>query len=415
MKKIILACLLCSSHLSFAASDYQLILDPNFSPYSGAEDILTFQHLLMKGEDDLIHRPPAKISVARGVGRFFELAAWDVVNRYLLFTQHEVFGHGYRIRDLGSKYAAVVGYSFKWSSAATEYVLSDQLTSSQQLSIITAGIDATAILANRLRFKWLEAGAIDGRQSSLYLAAEQDLTNYVYTMDFTSGDLSLSGHDIEGYLFFLNATYPGGHLTKSKLRNMTLINYLDPFTFYSWYSSWRFIVSGKQTRIPMIRMGQYKYLPSLRLGLTPFGPEFFLENFLSCEEHPIYFYIKAGSFAQNDYYGIGVEQPYLFSWKKLNIGYRFDAWRQPQVIFQKGYLQAFDLYSFPNAESVPQFYSNATLHKQTVGIALSAIIEKELDESAHLYLQPGFKTKGYLPGEALRASPILRIGFSQLF
>lgn len=417
MKKSSLIPLLLSSASLFAEPDYQVIADIDFSPYSGAEDLLTIQHTMLWTEDDLIDRPPSIRSFPRGIGRFFELLAWDVIDTYIMVAQHEVFGHGYRIRDLGSHYAKVEKYTFAWDGAATHLSITDNLTTSQVCAISIAGVEATAILANRTRLKWLEAGKIDGRQSTLYTSSEQDLTNYARSLD--RNDLlepTPGGHDIRNYLFFLQVTYPEGHLTKSELRKRVLINYLDPFTFYAYYAWFKFIVNGKPFEFPMIPIGKYRYLPSLRLGLTPFGPEYFVENFLLREGRPIYFYLKGGRYAGNDYYGFGVEQPYLLHWKGVSIGYRLDAWRQPRVLFQKGALQVFQLEDVSGASSVPPLYSPGTLDKKIVGMAFSLILEKEIEESNFsLYFQPGFKTVGFLPGEALRAAPIVRGGLSMRY
>lgn len=342
--------------------------------------------------------------------------SWDLLNLYLVIIQHEVFGHGYRIRDLGSRYATVEGYHFGWDSAATHFEITDRLTSSQMSAIAIGGVEATAILANRLRLKWLTKSLIDGRQSNLYFHAEQDLT--LYTMS-TYGSLigpSDAGHDIENYLFFLNATYPKGNLSKHQLRKRALLNFLDPFTYYAFYAWWNFVITGESFTFPMIPIGQYRYMPSFRLGLTPFGPEFFLENFLVKNNHPIYFYFKWGKYAGNRYYGLGIEQSNVYTWHGIEIGYRLDLWRQPRVLFQRGALQAEQLFAFPSVDLVPPLYPQSTLDKKQYGVAFSLMLQKTLGlEWLSLYLEPGFKTAGFLPGQALRMAPIFRGGFAFRF
>jgi len=398
----------------FAEPDYQLIGDIDMSPYAGGEDLISVQHYLKEGEDWVLKRPPTEKSWGRGVGRFFELIAWDIVNTYLMVTQHEIFGHGYRIRDLGRHYAKVSGYEFNWDGAVTKFHISENLTIPQMTTITIGGVEATAILANRLRFKFLENGRIDGRDSALYLQSEQDLTHYIYSMKNIL-EPSPGGHDISSYLFYLNSTYPKGYLTKDRLQILAVLNVLDPFTFYAYYAWGKFIVDGKPMHIPMIRIKDYKYLPSARLGLTPFGPEYFLENFLVKDRKPIYFYLKWGSFADNNYFGFGIEQPYLFSKDWLFLGYRFDAWYQPKVLSQKGAIQAFNLEENPSLSRVIFPYPQSLLDRKIPGASLSLLFEARLRDKCYFYLEPGFKTKGFLPGQALRASPIFRGGFSLHF
>ena len=425
MKKkriLFLSSLFLFSSLS-ADPEYQVIGDINFSAYSGAEDIITFQHGLVVGVDKLVGRPPTRRSVKDGFGRFFEILAWDVTNVYLAVVQHEIFGHGYRIRDLGTEYAKVKGYSFSWDGAATHFSITDRMTTSLESTISSGGVEATAILANRLRLKWLESGKIDGRESALYSFSQQDITDYVLSIDKGPILPEENGHDINSYLYLLHATYPNGKLTKGQLKARVLINYLDPFTYFSYYAQGKFVVNGRPMNIPMIPIGDYKYLPSVRLGLTPFGPEYFLENFLVKNQNPIYFYVKWGSFANNNYYGFGVEQPHLLSYKGWKLGYRFDAWRQPYILFDKGLLSnlssesSYDFCGGGFIQETPgSTPSEHDLHKKRIGVAMSVCIEKQIAESAFsTYFQPGFKTAGFLPGQALRAAPIIFGGVSIKF
>jgi len=391
----------------FASPRYDAIGDIDFSPYSGGEDLLTLHHFLMEREDLLLKRPPFSKSWSHRTARLLDLIAWDIVDTYLMIFQHEVFGHGYRIRDLGDNYAKVRKYKFSWFGAATEFTVTDQMSSSLMTTIAIGGVEATAILANRTRLKWLQTGQMDGRQAVLYTRSQQDLTNYILSMQDCFIEPSLDGHDIRTYLFFLNLTYDG-NLTDDTLKKRVLMNYLDPFTFFSYYSWFKYIFSGKPFSFPMIPIGSYRYLPSVRMGLTPFGPEYYLENFLVKDREPIYFYLKWGRYTKNSYFGLGLEQPSLFTWKGCLIGYRFDAWRQPPILFDFKSLEDFD--ESTNTD-LPE-----NLHKQRLGVAFSVVLEKEIKDSGFfLYIQPGFKTQGFLPGESLRAAPIIRAGFSLNF
>src|SRR3990167_7892779 len=101
-------------------------------------------------------------------------------------------------------------------------------------------------------------------------------------------------------------------MTLGKLSTLAFLNLLDPMTFYSWYAWFQYIDNGNTTSIPMIPLWGAALLPNFRLGLTPFGPEVFLENFLMYKGNLTYFYIKGGSFASNRYYGFGIENKDLW-------------------------------------------------------------------------------------------------------
>lgn len=398
----------------FANPRYEAVVDIDFSPYAGGEDLVTFHHLLMTGEDLLVKRPPASKAWSRRAGRLLELLTWDIVDTYTMIFQHEVFGHGYRIRDIGSKYAEVTGYRFTWTGAETRFELTPKITTSLMTTIAMGGVEATAILANRTRLKWLQRGKIDGRESVLYTQSQQDLTNYVLGMRDDILEPSLDGHDIKSYLFFLNLTYEGD-LTKKELKQRVLVNFLDPFTYYAYYAWAKFLFSGKRLSIPMIPIGSYRYLPSIRMGLSPFGPEYFVENFLVKDKKPIYFYAKGGKYKDNVYFGFGLEQPSLFTWKGFHMGYRFDAWSQPKVLFHSLSFENFDEEG-DTVLFLDERDGLGNINKRHFGMAFSAILENEISDSGFLlYFEPGFKTAGFLPGQALRAAPILRGGFSMNF
>src|SRR5207245_4171361 len=123
----------------------------------------------------------------------------------------------------------------------------------------------------------------------------------------------------------LSFTYTNNFLSVARLRSLSWINLGDPFTLYSIYAWFHYIASGKETRIPMIPIFGLGYLPSVRLGLTPFGPEFFIENYLLDGKRPIYFYIKGGRHSQNRYGGLGFYAPRIWSRKKWFVGFRCDA------------------------------------------------------------------------------------------
>ena len=384
----------------YAEPDYKIIVDKDFSPYSGGNDIVTLHHYLALLEDRALKRPPTSTAWLNRSGRFVDLIAWGIANIFLVTAQHEIFGHGYRIRDLGSKYAVVDEYKFHWDGAATYFYHSDDLNTNLLTTIDIAGMEATAILANQTRLSWLEQGKIDGRDASLYMNSQHDLSNYVLSTTLYPLTTEQSGHDVNDYLNNLNATYsPKNPLTQKNLRKKAIINFFDPYTYYSLYSWFNYIWTGKSTNIPMIPIGEYKYLPSLRLGLTPFGPEYFIESFLVKNNNPIYFYVKGGKYAENNYYGFGIEQPNCTKWKDIKIGYRLDVWNQPNILF--------------NSSSS---WNPSVLHKKEYGMAVSAMIASPTKyKGINFYVEPGFKTKGFLPGQALRSAPILRAGFSLEF
>lgn len=413
MKKLLFASLLTGS--LFAEMSSQLLVDPYFSPYIGAQDLLSLHRGVEWTQDWLLPHPEnPRRSFYAGLGRFSELFFfWDPFNATLFTTQHEVFGHGYRVRTLRSEGAKVKGYKIKtpfpYGGSGGGYTRahfnSKKTTTFELLAFDSGGMEASSILANRLKLKWLERGTIDARESSLYIGSELDITQYAWlSMDKMDPG---SGNDIVAYVHLLNKTYPHSHLKVRDLKLQSTVTLLDPFTWYALYAWWWYVFRGVNSEIPMLSVGSYNYLPSVRYGLTPFGPEYYLENFLVKDRQPIYFYLRAGGHAHQAYVGLGIEHAYLWNLDSLPWGLRFDCWYQPHAAFQhKGF-------------SLRHLHQEHHFHHQPpkgthLGFALSVIGQKKLWSRGSLYFQLGGKTIGFLPGEPLQPAVIARVGLSFL-
>jgi len=222
---------------SVAAEVYHnAIVDRYFSSYIGAEDILSAHRGLEYLQDSIYLPEHPRRGFWIGTERFCELFfIWNPIGETAATTQHEVFGHGYRLRSLNrdraevAKYKIDVPFPYGPGGGSTSFRYNrKKVTAYQDLAVTAAGVESTAILANRLKLQWLQRGDIDARESNLYINAEHDLTNYIWITD--SHDVNGHG-DIAEYVHDLNKTYPHGHLTVSSLKRQAFVNLLDPFTY----------------------------------------------------------------------------------------------------------------------------------------------------------------------------------------
>jgi hypothetical protein len=237
----------------------------------------------------------------------------------------------------------------------------------------------------------------------MYQYSQQDLTTYILATDdeipfFGSGN---SEGDIRHYVDLLNYSLPNGHLSVSRLKRLALINYAEPFTYYSLYGWWYYLITGRQMQIPMIRIGSYGYLPGLRLGLTPFGPEYYLENFLVSNHQPVYFYLRGGEYAGLRSYGFGIEHGYLWMVDNTPWGFRADVWYQPDVPYKAN-----------SSNNLTAAIVEQKHYKSRLGCSLTLIGHIKISNASALFFQIGGKTTGFLPGETLTPSIIIRLGFS---
>lgn len=435
-KKALLSCTIATSMIfsqtprSSWERDFSPIFDINFTPYAGASNLMSLHHGMERLEDAVfepvysteidskVPTPyPALTKTSRWGRQARSLLFWLPESSALVVTQHEVFGHGYRIRDLGGKYCKVSGYQIFPFSGATNFLFSSQLTTSQNLAISIAGVEASSVLASQVRQSWLSEGMVDPRQTLVYYFSALDVTGYSWTLRQTPHAFPRTGNDMTNYLFYLNATYPDAHLSCRSLRNQSLINLLDPFIFYSLYTMSIYNRADvPATKTPMIDFGAFKYLPAVRFELTPFGPQYYFHSFFLKDLSPTCCYLKWGQHGVNTYYGVGVENRALFMLERATFGFKMDLWNQPDVLFQPGVLSAFEIKEWPQNLPLPQLYPDSVLTRKKLGGALSFCVSyNEALSKVKYNLEAGYKTEGYLPGEALRQAPILRGGFSANF
>jgi len=403
----------------FADSTYQLGWDINMSPYAGGEDLLFGLRCIERAEGYLLANNPACFSksLPARIWRLSELVTiWLPLNYLAIVAEHEVFGHGYRIRDINhgrvkvGEYEIGVPIPYGSGGGATYYSISEQFTSSNATAVAMAGVESTAILAQLTKLKWLESGKVDPRQTVLYILGQFDLPLYVGDLK-TRGNADLDGHDMNDYIKTLNVTYTNSRLEVSTLNQLSLINFADAFTYYSIYAWIRYVASGNEASIPMIPVWGYGWLPGARMGLTPFGPEYFAENYLLKGKIPYYFYLKGGNHSDNTYLGVGFFAPTIWIFGGWSFGARFDAWYQPKYLEEQG------SESFYNLEPNPSnpLYSYSEQHKKISGAGATILITYKSKGRSGGQLEIGGKSQGFLPGNALRAAPIARVYYNLLF
>lgn len=405
----------------FHRATYRAGWDINFSPFAGGENILFLHRAIERAEGYMISKSPIWYShepQAR-IWRLSELyLGWLPLNAIAVTAQHEVFGHGYRIRDINHGKIEVTGYSFNtpppygYGGAATSYVVSDAITTTDETCVAMAGVESTAVLAILTKFKWLESNYIDPRQTVLYLLSQHDLNLYIGSLK-TQGDLD--GHDISAYIKSLNQTYTSHFISGARLRSLSWINLGDPFTFYSIYAWFRYILSGKETWIPMIPIGRMGYLPNVRVGLTPFGPEFLLEGFLLDGSKPYYFYLKGGRHSNNNYFGLGFFAPSIWTLGSWSIGARFDAWRQPKLLLNPGRVNFLEIDFDRKPDQDNPIYPYSQQNSVRYGAGGSLLAAYKFKKRYGFETEIGYKAQGFIPGNALKAQPIARAYFDLAF
>ncbi|MCB1109510.1 MAG: hypothetical protein KDK64_00870 [Chlamydiia bacterium] len=373
-----------------------VIVDPHFSPYSGSANLLTAEGLLILGEDALFPGG-GRNTTSKVWGRALEqLIFWQSIGTMTSVAQHEIFGHGYRLRELGvtpKRYVVT-----PWGGA-TYFEVKESFKVGDMMAVIVAGLEAESIMAWDLKTKWLREGKIDGRLSPTYNQAQQSL--FWYTLITQLGRLHndeiSEGNDVDGYLKFQNATYIDSNLTIGQLTRWSLFNWLDPMTFYSYYAFFYYMAEGKSWAFPMIPLGKdIRYLPNVKIAYAPYAPEAYLENFFIFRGNPVYFYFKGGKRS----FGSGFVYDHFFEGTRGALGLKFDGWNQGVFVTPA---------TLEELEETGEAF-RPSVNKRRWGAALSLRGTLNFTRSMALYTELGGKTSGYLPGYGLDKEIIGRIG-----
>lgn len=367
---------------------------------------------------------------------------WQPLNLMAYVVQHEIFGHGYRVRSFGVDVAHVTRYvlsfKFDWNGlgikdALTRVSYKRLASPSEFLSVDIGGIEANLVFSHNMLMSWLKKGEIDGRQASLWRNAHFDGANYIRTLKRFNGyqTYMLSkevGHDIANYLTLLNQIYPASKSMDEQLQDLQtkslLSLFFNPMTYISYYSELAYILFHSSVPIPGIKIREMFALPSYHLALTPFGPEDVFEVYIwNKGKAPTYVYFKALEHMNDLYFGLGFENRGLFNLKWGSIGLKVNLWVQPQMLLEpmsneEGYYILFEgRNQYDNFWITPDEKGllASKYFSKTFGGSSSIVYSHLINKLSNVNLELGYKTQGYLPGESLVRSLIARCGLQVQF
>jgi hypothetical protein len=387
MKKISAALIapLCLFASLGATQQYQILVDRDLSAYSGAS-VMISTYNFCKYLDDVYTPQPNPNDSLRWVIRAANAGVAYALNGYLMVTQHEVFGHGYRTREFGFH---DVGYRIGYYTGATYFYTSDynSLNIYKQNTLNAAGIEANTILAQQIRAPWFQTKRIDYRDSISYAINQLEQLRYTYVTSANDGN---NGNDINNYINGVNRYYGNTTtLSNSKMRSIVLLNLLDPALVYSLYGIGKYLYNGSSTtQLYMLNVNGYKYLPTVATILAPWGPEFQSQNFVETpQQQLVQAHLRGSNNSNISSMGLDVIVSPVWKYKKLIVGNQLSIWRQPNV-----------------------GASNAATAKLHCGIAEFVKLEYKVSSNVSLLTDLGYKTSGFMQGYLLNSGAIVRLG-----
>ena len=398
------------------------LFDKNFSCISSSYNIISLHQFLVYQQNKLL-KP--KLFHERSLPRktfgiLYRISKGILIDmlidEYLMLVQHEVFGHGDKFREFN-----LINHTYEMNPfwpygdgsgwAWADYPKGREMSYHEEMAISFNGSQSNKILSKTMLNSILQSRNISYRQALLYTLTNSDLIHYVYSTEKPTNINSDDGNDILNYLFMLNKyeynkkyqeeigsneeyllfTDDFG-LTLSKLKKVFLLDLLNPIQLYSiWTIGKIHILEGKSnSSIPMFNLLQYRYLPQLNLGFTPFGLEYILNNYFCYNDKVLNMYVRYGEPTFYSFWGGGINTYNYFTTKYFYLDIKIDIWNQPSLL----------LY-------------DDEIDKTSSGIGGEIILKlskKIITSNLQLYTEIGYKNDGFIEGEILSNGMLFKIG-----
>lgn len=402
MKKF--ACFLLGVSTIFPS---QLSLDRYLSPYTGADLLITALESQMSAEDSLkeLWETEEETWISAGLSGGYRFATvlgwWSPLSLVGTLVQHEVFGHGFRVREFTKFGYCVSHYSFfqpEGGIASTFYYHPEKEQPFLENVIALGGTEANTVLAGRMRENYFEKGFMDGRLAPMYSLANCDLAEYIQltAKKLHDKESNIEGNDIVSYLDTVNQMNPDNPVTITQLSKLSYLILLDPFYWGNQLSLFSYVLFGKEFPIPVFQKGAYRFVPAVSPNLTPFGPEVIIEQYFSIGTKPQRTYVRFTPYNNRGCLGFGYKNLYLQTVENTHIGCIIDAWYAPKLPD----LSASELYFTKQSSMRPGGQALLTIRQS---------IERFAD--CKFGFDVGFKTKGYLIGTPIEKGVIVRATF----
>lgn len=262
---------------------------------------------------------------------------------------------------------------------------------------------------------WMGTDEMNYRDAFLYFLS---FVNYFPSTVHTPENKSIYNiqNDATGYFLTLNTL--GGYTGRNNLKmslsafhSRMALSIVNPFVFYSIYCFFKtYLWDGNTVSgFPTIRIGSVNYLPVLKSGLTPYGIEYHLEN-----------YLRFGKTTSLIDFGIG-DQTFYSSWGDLGLSFQnvvsrnrwsvdmnVDLWKQPELMIHGDQM----IWSKSRGNT---FFAIQARQSKDIGFGGAFSMRgyyrfSNSKNSLAGMVELGYKSTGYLEGYSLSSSPIIMVG-----
>jgi hypothetical protein len=335
--------------------------------------------------------------------------------QWLLVANHEVFGHGGRVREL---FSGFVGYHldapkpYGNGGGVTFYELNRDFTVHEVSAIAVGGIEANSVAAEQIARRAFERRRISPRTALRYLGFELDGFEYVLK---TGDEPEPPGHDVSDFIEIYNVVAEAAEaepLQPRTLRRWTLINLANPMLASAVVGLGRYLLTGQpDSPVFAVPIGSFRVMPVPRYRLTPFGTEVAVTS-------DIAWLRQSGEAGHTGQIGVRVGRAPLTTPWGIALGYSglpvgnwridvaLEGWRQPPLA-----LGAQSDFGLDVAASGSLWWGGqvrARAESALVGTWWSPL-------PITLIVDASLKSNGFAPGQPLGEGLVLRAGLGLPF
>jgi len=298
--------------------------------------MLSLNNAFFWSEDRLIDLTGISLSQPwAGILRSVELVGLVLpVNDLAFLMQHEYFGHGARAREFGlqTSWPKLESLPLPFGPGIASVSHAPPHNIKESLVITLGGVEGASVLAEEINTRWWRNKKMNAKTTFMNILATHNTDGYLWIFPPSKLSANLrAGHDMVAYVEKVNKMYGDQRLTLDYMTWSVATNLINPFTYFSFYSMYRYIVHGERTNdYPYFSFGNFSFLPSMRYVLSPFGPEYHLLNYMTFGERNLKAYMRYGQLKTANYFGLGASGDIYSNWG-ITLGARFHAWRQPEI------------------------------------------------------------------------------------
>ena len=400
-KKIIITIfLLLITILGKAQSRYNIIYEKQLGQNFAGENINAMFHLFDYADSLFIPKKIIKTEnnfakVINPLFRFSKLFLTNyLITDFAMTMNHERFGHGYRMLEVGGSIDEVVynmppPFNNEFSYISLNYP--SNFTKQQEIMINLSGSETNLIATDIMRKNILLDESFNYNYGLAYLYGSNDMPGYTAFITDPNADPNRYRNNI-------NDLYGGEPLTHNKMKAYSFIAiFTDPMNFYALKSVfYDYIIKGRHSsRVGMIKLTKrLKYLPRFRFEYTPYGPELVYQNYFKLDSKLMQFSFSHSDAALPNSWRFSANIWNLKSSDHLSFNLSGQIWNQPNIEF---------------------YQHDKLIASEGLGGQFISTVNYDISKDQNLYgftLQAGYKSTGYAIGEQLNKGLIIRGGLT---